>query len=138
MKTGFANGCFDLFHDGHRHFLSLALRECEYLVVAVNSDDWIRQVKGSMRPVWKLPARIEAVEGFLSMHKQRHGVVPFDGYEGSLIVSIRPDVYFQGYDHGRDTRSGDPYKRFGVEVVKIAKGPDVSTSQLVGITHARS
>lgn len=94
MKIGFANGCFDLFHEGHRFFLTECRRHCDYLVVAVNSDEWVRRTKGSQRPHETLFKRMIHVRAFAE------AVIPFEGRQDALILEIRPDVVFMGYDHG--------------------------------------
>lgn len=50
-KIGFTNGCFDLLHRGHIYSLEQAKRECDFLVVGVNSDTSVRRLKGPQRPV---------------------------------------------------------------------------------------
>lgn len=93
MKIGFANGCFDLFHEGHRHFLQACRSQCDYLVVAVNSDAYCRRVKGSDRPYEPLAKRMIHVRSIAE------AVMPFEGREENLIMEIRPDVVFKGEDH---------------------------------------
>jgi len=96
VKVGFANGCFDLFHQGHRHFLTQCRLHCGYLIVAVNSDESIRDrlKKGPDRPHDPLWTRMMYVRAFAE------AVIPFDGYEEGLLVHIKPAVFFRGYDHG--------------------------------------
>ena len=96
VKVGFANGCYDLFHQGHQHFLIECRRQCDYLVVAVNSDAWCRANKGDNRPHDPLRTRM------LHVRAIAEAVVPFEGREEGLIMEIRPSVIFKGYDHGRD------------------------------------
>lgn len=93
MRVGFANGCFDLFHDGHVHFLTVCRRHCDYLIVAVNSDAYCRRVKGVTRPYDPLQQRMAHVRGLAE------AVFPFEGREEKLIMEIRPDVVFKGHDH---------------------------------------
>lgn len=89
---GFANGCFDLFHEGHRHFLTECRKHCAYLIVAVNSDDYCR-TKGPGRPHDALLTRM------LHVRALAEAVIPFGGRTEPLIMEIRPDVIFSGYDH---------------------------------------
>lgn len=84
---------FDLLHDGHRYFLSQAHQHCEYLVVAVNSDASVKRLKGDSRPYDSLSVRMYALKAFAD------SVIPFEGREEPLIMEIRPDVVFKGYDH---------------------------------------
>jgi len=124
MRVGFCNGCFDLFHEGHRHFLVKAMRDCDYLIVAVNSNESARQLKGEGRPHWDIYNRIRAVAGFLG--PWYHAVIPFDGKEGKLLESIRPDVYFRGGDHRRGEAT-----YYGAEVIQIERLPGISTTEIL-------
>ncbi len=99
MKVGFCNGCFDLFHDGHMHFLREATKHCDYLIVAVNSDRWIRRVKGENRPRQPLELRLKTVRLILIALDHPAAVIPFEGREDNLIMEIRPHVIIKGYDH---------------------------------------
>lgn len=95
MIVGFANGCFDLFHDGHRHFLIQCRTRCDYLVVAVNHDEYCRRIKGADRPHDPLATRM------LHVRAIAEAVIPFGGREERLIMEIRPDIVFKGGDHGK-------------------------------------
>lgn len=93
MIVGFANGCWDIFHEGHRHFLTECRKHCTYLIVAVNTDAYCKRVKGRDRPYDPLERRMLHVRGLAE------AVIPFEGREDLLIVEIRPDVVFAGSDH---------------------------------------
>lgn len=95
MRVGFANGCFDLFHAGHHHFLTECRRHCDYLVVAVNSDEYCRRVKGPTRPFDPLKTRI------WNVRQLAEAAIPFEGREEQLILEIRPQIVFKGGDHSR-------------------------------------
>ncbi len=96
-RIGFANGCFDLLHEGHLYFLEQAKMHCGYLIVAVNSDRWIRRVKGEGRPV---EPQIERMHNVLTRASAWvDAVIPFEGREDNLIMEIRPHVIIKGYDH---------------------------------------
>ncbi len=145
MRVGFCNGCFDEFHDGHRHFLRAAATQCDYLIVAVNSDASIKRLKGNRefgneRPAFEMIDRVSAVCHFLKRNTDIvFAVIPFEGDEGMLLMAIRPDVQFKGYDH-----SADPvfYRRIGwknlagpafegPEIIKISHLPGFSTTQIL-------
>ena len=57
LRVGFANGCFDLIHPGHVSLLKGARAACDHLIVGLNTDDSVRRLKGSSRPVNRLPFR---------------------------------------------------------------------------------
>src|SRR5690242_21816282 len=58
-----ANGCFDVLHVGHARYLEGARREGDVLVVAINSDDSVRSLKGEGRPILPAEARARLVAG---------------------------------------------------------------------------
>lgn len=124
MKVGLCTGCFDNLHYGHRFFLHAAKRQCDYLVVAVNTDSWCREHKGPGRP--KDPLSWRMIRVSQSLYKIGGGhdnaVIPFDGDNEMLALCIRPDVIFRGWDQC-ETESAFP-------IIRIAKGPDVSTTSL--------
>lgn len=91
----FTNGCFDLLHDGHLNTLRFAKSKGDKLVVALNSDESIKRLKGEGRPIKPLDQRM-AVMAALEMVDF---VVSFDEdtpYE--VIKKIRPDVLVKGGD----------------------------------------
>ena len=92
-RIGFCNGVFDCFHAGHKHMLSDARAQCDYLIVAVNSDASVKRLKGESRPLWKLATRVAILKQYCE------AVIPFEGNEGPLILAIQPHVIFRGYDH---------------------------------------
>lgn len=51
MRVGLTSGCFDLFHHSHLLFLERCRRECDKLIVGVDSDDLVRAIKGDGRPI---------------------------------------------------------------------------------------
>lgn len=133
MKIGFANGCFDLFHEGHRHFLTECRARCDYLIVAVNDDAYCRRVKGDNRPYEALPLRMAHVRTIAE------AVVPFLGLEEALIMSMRPDVVFKGGDHSpRQTHyaarvpgwKNGPHGVWRAPVIHIPRLPGFSTSSI--------
>lgn len=97
MRIGLYNGCFDVFHDGHRHALAQALRQCDHLIVAVNSDASVRRLKGECRPVDALHIRLRNANNYA------HAVIPFEGRVDELVMQIRPHILFVGYDHSAPT-----------------------------------
>lgn len=133
MKVGFANGCFDLFHEGHDYFLRECVKRCDYLIVAVNTDEYCRRVKGPDRPYWPLERRIRACLGLC------HAPIPFLGREEHLIMEIRPDVIFKGSDHSPEQThyaartpgwKEEPHRVWTAPVIHIPKLPGFSTTEL--------
>jgi rfaE bifunctional protein nucleotidyltransferase chain/domain len=111
-KIVFTNGCFDILHPGHTRYLWAARQLGDYLVVAVNSDRSVREIKGEGRPVTPQEERTEVLAALSSVD----GVVVFD--EDTPLKVIRhlmPDVLVKGGDWPED-------KIIGADVVKGAGG----------------
>lgn len=118
----FTNGCFDLLHVGHITLLEAARREGDRLVVAVNSDESVRGLKGPARPVVgeRDRARILAALAVVD------AVVIFeDPTPLQLIETLRPDVIVKGGDYAEDHIVGAKEVRsWGgrVKIVPTVKG----------------
>ncbi len=50
-KMGFTNGCFDIIHSGHIQYLKDAKEKCDFLIVGLNSDVFVKSIKGESRPI---------------------------------------------------------------------------------------
>jgi D-beta-D-heptose 7-phosphate kinase/D-beta-D-heptose 1-phosphate adenosyltransferase len=110
VNVGWYNGCFDLFHDGHRFALRECQRQCDWLVLGVNTDASIRRLKGPLRPMDDLQTRMSAIRHFVRQHETPVAIVPFEGQVDPLLMHIRPDILFVGYDH----KVGRPmYRKIG-------------------------
>lgn len=134
MKIGFTNGCFDLLHDGHRHFLEQAKRHCEYLIVGIDTDKNVRWAKGEGRPFHPLETRIEALQALCSADVD--AIVPFSSNDHlwNLIVAIAPDVLLKGSDYQDKSVIGSrEVVQAGGQVIFIPRLPGVSTTE---IAHA--
>ena len=99
----FTNGCFDLLHPGHVRYLEQAAALGDRLVVAVNGDDSVRQLKGPARPINTLPDRMAMLAALRSVD----WVVSFDEETPErLIDTVRPDVLVKGGDYRPDEIAG--------------------------------
>src|SRR5690242_7811707 len=95
-----ANGCFDVLHVGHARYLQGARREGDVLVVAVNSDQSVRSLKGEGRPVLAAEARARLVAGLAAVSY----VVVFEEPDVTRMLSVlRPDVHAKGTDYTIET-----------------------------------
>ena len=96
----FTNGCFDLLHRGHITYLSHAKALGDILIVGVNSDDSVRRLKGSARPINSLDDRMQVLAALSCIDH----LIAFDGDTPSdLLRTIRPDIYVKGGDYTRHT-----------------------------------
>ena len=94
-KLVFTNGCFDIIHPGHLDLLSRARQLGDVLVVAINSDNSVRRLKGPERPVFPESERAEILKAL--------DVVDFvctfdEDTPLETILTIRPDVLVKGSD----------------------------------------
>lgn len=109
------NGCFDLFHAGHVELLEFAQTQADLLVVAINSDGSVRQIKGADRPIYSAADRARILAALEAVDY----VVIFDAPRAEDIVrSIRPDVLIKGEDWADKTIDGGEFVRsYGGRVV---------------------
>ncbi len=95
-----ANGCFDLLHVGHVRYLRGAKALGGKLIVAMNSDASVRQLKGDGRPLMPAGERAEIIAAMADVD----AVVIFDEPDvRGLIRELRPDVQAKGTDYTRET-----------------------------------
>ena len=91
----FTNGCFDILHCGHLRVFQYARSIGNHVVVGVNSDDSVRQIKGSDRPIIGQSERKEMVESIRYVDE----VIIFDELTPlRLIEEIKPDIIIKGED----------------------------------------
>lgn len=128
-KIVFTNGCFDILHAGHVSYLEDAQKLGDKLIVAVNSDQSVKDLKGPGRPVNTLDRRM-IVLGAL---KAVDWVVSFsDDTPEALLELIKPDVLVKGGDYALDQVVGAEFiKSYGGEVKVIAVQEDCSTTATI-------
>jgi rfaE bifunctional protein nucleotidyltransferase chain/domain len=99
-KITLANGCFDLLHVGHVRYLHAAKQLGGRLVVAINSDDSVRKLKGEGRPLMPAEERAEILAALSDVD----AVVIFPEPDvRALIREIRPAVHAKGTDYTADS-----------------------------------
>lgn len=125
----FTNGCFDILHSGHVTCLERAKTLGDILIVGMNTDESIRQLKGASRPVNALSDRLTVLAALGCVDY----VIPFgDLAPRELIRLIRPDVYAKGGDYTRQTLPETPLiEELGGEVVILPFVSDRSTTELI-------
>jgi D-beta-D-heptose 7-phosphate kinase / D-beta-D-heptose 1-phosphate adenosyltransferase len=125
----FTNGCFDLLHLGHIKLLEDARREGDRLIVAINSDSSVRQLKGPSRPITNESERSRILAALAAVD----AVVIFDDATPlRLINALNPDVIVKGGDYTEETVVGaQEIRSWGgrVKIVPIVDG--FSTTQLI-------
>ncbi len=129
-----ANGCFDLLHVGHVRYLHAAKQLGGRLVVAINSDDSVRALKGEGRPLMpeseraEIPAALSDVDAV---------VIFSEPNVRALVREIRPDIHAKGTDYtaesvperdtvvecgGRVAIVGDPKDHSATEIIRTRLG----------------
>ncbi|MDQ4130742.1 MAG: D-glycero-beta-D-manno-heptose 1-phosphate adenylyltransferase, partial [Actinomycetota bacterium] len=135
MRVVLTNGCFDILHRGHVAYLNRAKLLGDVLVVGLNSDDSVRRLKGSGRPVNPLDDRLHVLAALGCVDY----VVPF--YEETairLVQSVRPDVYVKGGDYTREMLAeAEAVERHGGVVEILAYVEDRSTTKLIDLIRGR-
>lgn len=128
-KIVFTNGCFDLLHYGHAKYLQDAKKKGDILIVAINSDESVRRIKGKQRPIVNekdrlgLIAALESVDYVLLFKDQ----TPL-----RVIKTLKPDVLVKGADWDKDDIVGGDFilSRGGrIATIKLIK--DRSTTNLI-------
>ena len=130
-----ANGCFDLLHVGHVRYLRAAKELADKLVVAVNSDDSVRELKGAGRPLMPAAERAEILAALSDVD----AVVIFPENDVRAIIrEIRPDFQAKGTDYtaenvperdevvacgGRVAIVGDPKDHSATEIIRSRLTP---------------
>ncbi len=130
-----ANGCFDLLHVGHVRYLHAAKQLGGRLIVAVNSDESVRALKGAGRPLMPAEERAEILAALADVDE----VIIFPEPDvRALIQEIRPDIQAKGTDYtaesvperdvvmecgGRVEIVGDPKDHSASEIIRSRLGP---------------
>ena len=123
------NGCFDILHAGHVTYLQQARRLGERLIVAVNTDESVRKLKGEGRPVNGLERRMAVLAALGCVD----WVVPFsEDTPQRLICAVAPDVLVKGGDNDpAQIPGGDCVRERGGEVKVLDYVDDISTTKLI-------
>jgi D-glycero-beta-D-manno-heptose 1-phosphate adenylyltransferase len=124
-----ANGNFDLLHVGHVRYLQGAKALGGKLVVAINSDDSVRALKGEGRPVMPEQERAEIVAALADVD----AVVVFPEVDVRAIIrEIRPDVQAKGTDYTAESvPERDAVVEYGGRVEIVGDPKDHSTSEIL-------
>jgi rfaE bifunctional protein nucleotidyltransferase chain/domain len=124
-----ANGCFDTLHVGHIRYLEGARREGDFLVVAVNSDSSVCNLKGPGRPILDENARALLVAALRCVD---YVVVFPEATVESLLEELRPDVHAKGTDYTAETvPERATAARLGIRVAIVGDPKDHSTRALL-------
>ena len=125
-----ANGCFDLLHVGHVRYLRGAKALGGRLIVGMNSDASVRQLKGEGRPLMPAEERAEIIAALSDVD----AVVIFDEPDvRGLIRELHPDIQAKGTDYTRDSvPERDDVLAYGGRVEIVGDPKDHSTTNFLG------
>ncbi|MEI6092086.1 MAG: D-glycero-beta-D-manno-heptose 1-phosphate adenylyltransferase [bacterium] len=125
----FTNGCFDILHAGHIDYMEKAKTLGDVLIVGVNSDESVKRIKGSKRPIVKQEYRLRLLEGISSID---YLVVFEEDTPLALIEKLRPDILVKGADWKDKGVVGEDFvKTYGGKVKLIDLLPGISTSIVI-------
>lgn len=128
-RVVFTNGCFDLLHAGHLGLLEQARQAGDLLVVGLNSDRSVRELKGPSRPL--LPES-ERAETLLALEAVDRVVVYDEPTPLETINALLPDILVKGADWALDAIVGkDVVEAAGGQVVRVELTPGRSTSAVL-------
>ena len=129
QKVVFTNGVFDLLHRGHVEYLAAARTQGDFLIIGLNSDDSVRQIKGTYRPIVKQEDRAMVLAGLSSVDSicYFNEETPYN-----IINSLLPDILVKGGDYELDEIVGrDIVENSGGKVITIPITKGMSTSNLI-------
>jgi len=127
-KLVVTNGCFDLLHAGHVTYLDAARRLGDMLLIGVNGDEAVRQLKGPTRPINSeadralVLAALQAVDGVCIFAEKR---------ATRFLAVAQPDIYVKGGDYTLDTLDQEDRRvveAAGGKIVLIPFVPGKSTT----------
>ena len=132
VKVVWTNGCFDVLHVGHLRSLEAARALGDVLVVGVNSDEAVAELKGPGRPVVPAAERAELVA---SLRPVDYVVVFPESTPEAVLDQVRPDVHAKGADYappnGKPLPEREVVERYGGRIEFLPLVPERSTSDLV-------
>jgi D-beta-D-heptose 7-phosphate kinase/D-beta-D-heptose 1-phosphate adenosyltransferase len=132
VKKVFVNGTFDLLHPGHIKLLNYAKSLGDFLLIALDSDERIKQLKGDSRPINDLASRITIMQAL----KPVDDVTYFstDNELISLIFNYQPDIMIVGSDYKNKKVIGSEYAK---ELRFFERIPEYSTTSIIEYISSR-
>ena len=125
----FCNGCFDVLHVGHVRYLEAAKALGDLLIVAINSDEQARRLKGPSRPLMRQDQRAEIVSALAAVD---FVTIFEEPTVAELLLALKPDVHAKGTDYTEDTvPERDVVRSYGGRVAIAGDPKDHSSSGLI-------
>jgi rfaE bifunctional protein nucleotidyltransferase chain/domain len=125
----FANGCFDMLHVGHIRYLQAAANEADVLVVGINGDESVCELKGAGRPLMNEAERAEIIAAIRGVS---YVTIFSERSPGRLIGDLKPDVHCKGTDYTPDSvPEADIVRSYGGRIAIVGDPKDHSTTELL-------
>jgi rfaE bifunctional protein nucleotidyltransferase chain/domain len=129
LRIGFTCGSFDILHAGHVNLLERARRECDRLMVAVNSDQSVRSYKNPLRPVNPQEERMQVVAGLQAVDAV---MLMEDRRPARLMRRWQPHFYIKGGDYQHSGLRSQPLvEAYGGRVILLPFEMESSTSSII-------
>jgi len=127
MKRVMVNGTFDIVHRGHIEMLNYAKSQGDYLLVAIDTDRRVKELKGDKRPINNQSDRLFMLENLQAVD----GVRFFDSKEDliSIMEQYKPDVYVKGSDWKHD--KGSTAEQYCKQVIYYDRVEPYSTTKTI-------
>lgn len=127
-KTVFTNGCFDILHVGHVRYLKASKKCGDVLIVGVNSDSSVKNLKGPTRPINNENDRAEIISelGFVD-----YVILFSENSPAKLLEEIKPDIYTKGADYTLETLPEAPVaikNNIKVEFINLVEGKSTTNT----------
>ena len=128
-KIVFTNGCFDIIHAGHVKYLTQAKSFGDVLILGLNTDDSVRKLKGSNRPINSEADRSFVIDGLKAVD---YVILFSESTAENLVAEIKPDIYVKGGDYNLDNLpEGKIVQSYGGQVKLIPLLEGRSTSNII-------
>ncbi len=128
-KIVLANGCFDFFHVGHIRYLAGAKALGDLLIVAINADEQVRNLKGENRPLIPEQERAEIVSALKFVD---YVTIFSEPTVEQLIRAVRPDFHAKGTDYTIDSvPERDIVREYGGRVAIVGDPKNHSSTSLI-------
>jgi D-beta-D-heptose 7-phosphate kinase/D-beta-D-heptose 1-phosphate adenosyltransferase len=128
-KIVFTNGCFDILHIGHTRYLNEAKKAGDVLVLALNSDDSVKGLKGDKRPLNNEADRAYVVASLAAVD---YVTIFSESTPLKLIEFLRPDILVKGGDwRQEDIVGGDAVKTWGGKVLIMPETAGASSTNII-------
>ena len=128
-KVVFTNGCFDILHVGHLRYLNEAKRQGDILVIGVNSDESVKRLKGSERPI---NSEIDRAEMLCGLKAVDYTILFKEDTPELLISKLKPSIHVKGGDYKKeDLPETKIVESYGGEVRILSFVEGKSTTNIV-------